>query len=119
MGCVLDKSDATCTQSVNTEPSGPETSVLSDYSEFIMPVTITAGLERLSETVTATGTGAGTGTGTTPPKTTKLTGTVTPTGTAAGTGSSGSSTAGVAGSMITQNAVVAGVAAVVGGAMVI
>jgi len=108
--CVLTSSVADCTDQHNGESGQPTSTTISDYTDWIVPITVTAGLELL------TGGGSGTATGTAP--TTKLTGTHSPTTTEAGAaGSTSKSTAGVP--RVTQHAVLAGVAAIVGGVAMI
>ncbi|KAK4125946.1 hypothetical protein N657DRAFT_678969 [Parathielavia appendiculata] len=96
--------------------------ILSDYSTFIIPVTVTAGLKHLSGNGEATaGTSAGKTTATLIPPTTAATptnsvGSATSAATSANPVSS-SSTGGMP--QITQNAVMVGAAALVGGAMLL
>lgn len=109
--CVIEQQTAVCTTSVlgsEANDPGVETQTLTDITtaDFFMPVTVTAGLDKLAA-ATATGAVA-----------------TAPTSTGAGTGASASassdatsvSTGGAP--YATRNAVMAGVAAIVGGAIV-
>lgn len=107
--CKLDKSVADCT-GVFTDKEQRTSSKLeekfSDLSSYVVPVTITAGLEKLAA---VTGTAGSTGTGATAPNETGAS-----TGSRSQGSSTSSSTAGVP--RITGNAAVMGAAALVGGA---
>ncbi|KND93090.1 hypothetical protein TOPH_02286 [Tolypocladium ophioglossoides CBS 100239] len=134
VNCKLDaaKDVATCHASVSQQDPSSGTfqseasSVLTGYSSLLLPVTITAGVDKLTATPGATARGtntnaaptastqaAGSGTGSSP--------TSTQTGTNKGTlpASTSTSSGNAAGPMVTQKAVLAGVAAVVGGAMML
>lgn len=93
--------------------------VMTGYSTVMIPVTITAGVDKLSAAPGATATG--TNTNAAPTASTGSSPTSTPTGTDKGTSAASTSTTSgnAAAAMVTQNAVLAGVAAVVGGAMML
>lgn len=122
--CKLDpaKDIAACHAEV-TQGSVVQTtdSTQSDYKTLMYPVTITAGADKLSAAAGATGTNVGSNTGTQSAPSQTGSGEASKTssaGEANKTSSSATSKTGTnAGPMITQNAVLAGVAAVVGGVL--
>lgn len=108
VSCTITNEAAVCTDFATSESGKPYSDTITDYTDYSVPVTVTAGAELLN----GGGSGGSGGSGTAA-KTTKLTGTVQPTGTDT-TISPSSTTGGLP--RITQNAVLAGVAAVIGGA---
>ncbi|KAM0277148.1 hypothetical protein ACHAQH_006043 [Verticillium albo-atrum] len=129
--CVIDTgaNDATCTQyQVQSTISYSESTVLSDISQFLAPLTVTAGAEKLtgqpadttSPATLPTETGTSNGASATPNESSSESSAAaesasTATGEAATTTDDGNA----AFPRMTQNAVLAGVAAVVGGAMML
>ncbi|KAK7756028.1 hypothetical protein SLS62_001971 [Diatrype stigma] len=129
--CEIDQETAICTASIlgsEANDPGVETTTMTDVTteDFFMPVTITAGLEKLAAaTATATAAGGSTATPaqsasdggssvTSPPTAASQTGSGASTGAASSTGSVST---GAAAPCITRDAVLAGVVALVGGAL--
>ncbi|KAK3353594.1 hypothetical protein B0T25DRAFT_518630 [Lasiosphaeria hispida] len=129
--CAIKGDDATCAADYSSGSSTEvETETIADWSGYrTVPVTVTAGAELLGS-----GSGSGSNSATPTPSASLSTalstavksgdvlvtapaGTSTRAGTGAGAGTTSSSTAGVP--RVTQHAVLAGVAAVVGGAMML
>ena len=121
---------ATCVGSLTERVSNSDmhttvSEVITGYKTLMIPVTVTAGVDKLSAAPGATQTGLQA----TPTGTAASTMSTAASATASGSGSktgfsasatgSPSSTTNAAGPMVTQNAVLAGVAAVVGGAMML
>ncbi|KAL2024511.1 hypothetical protein VTK56DRAFT_7554 [Thermocarpiscus australiensis] len=118
--CKLDHETADCTGTIAVDGTITSTTErLTGYTSLLLPVTLTAGLEKLS--AATTGGASPTVTSTNPGSSSAVTGTSpSSSSSAAVTGtnpSSSSSTAGVP--RITQNAVVMGAAALIGGAMLV
>ncbi|GJN80913.1 hypothetical protein VFPFJ_00857 [Purpureocillium lilacinum] len=130
--CKFDaaKDVATCVGSLTERVSNSDmhttvSEVITGYKTLMIPVTVTAGVDKLSAAPGATQTGSqATPTGTAA-STMSTAASATASGSGSKTGSSASatgspsSTTNAAGPMVTQNAVLAGVAAVVGGAMML
>ncbi|POR38817.1 Uncharacterized protein TPAR_00998 [Tolypocladium paradoxum] len=123
---------ATCHNSVSQQDrdgtlQSETATVMTGYSSLMIPVTITAGVEKLSAAPGATAAGINTNSAPTASTqagtdtTSSPTFTLTPAGTSKGTSAASTPTksSNAAGPMVTQNAVLAGVAAVVGGAMML
>lgn len=116
--CAVNSQNTICTFHVDENglsTSGVET--MTDYFSHKIPVTITAGLELLDSGSGSPTNGAGSTITSAPSTLVTASGGSSPSGTGAGTGTTKSGAAGVP--RATQNAVLFGVAAAVGGALMI
>ncbi|KAL2148482.1 hypothetical protein VTH82DRAFT_2036 [Thermothelomyces myriococcoides] len=113
----LSRDTADCVGTVTEGSSSTVTSeIITGLSSLLMPITVTAGLDKLAASTTGAGTSpttaASTGTSTS-------TSTSTSSGAAESTAATSSTQSGGVPPQITQNAVLVGAAALVGGAMLI
>ncbi|KAJ6444421.1 Mitogen-activated protein kinase HOG1 [Purpureocillium lavendulum] len=125
--CKLDPDNdvASCVASVTQNVSNSEmrtttSEVLTGYKTYMIPVTVTAGVDKLSAAPGASETGSQATPTATGANTLSTAASATSSGSKTGSNASATSSptsTNAAGPMVTQNAVLAGVAAVVGGAL--